>query len=294
MSPRAQAQPDHTKQEAKSHYEKATRLYDVGKYGESIQEYEAAYLLIEDPALLYNIGQAYRLWDKPEEAVRAYKNYLRKRPDASNRGEVERRISDLERIIEERRRSMAPAPVMSAPAGVAPVGAEPLPASPVASVGPVAAPAAPAGGPDPSPISAPVAVPATRPSAQPDIGTAPPSSSISRSGGRIVPYAFMGVGGASLLTSVVAGLYAHSQAQKVVNASNNYETYNPEWQSRGRAANTVAIVSGVSGLVLAGTGLYLLWTSTPREHAAWAGHKRTAILPVAGPGFAGAAALVDF
>jgi hypothetical protein len=104
----------------------------------------------------------------------------------------------------------------------------------------------------------------------------------------------MGVGGASLLTSIVVGLYARSQSQKIVDASNNKETYNPDWQSRGRAANTVAIVTGISGLVLAGTGLYLLWTSTPSDRRASAVARRTTLYPVAGPGFAGAAASVDF
>ena len=69
------------KQRAKEHYEIATRFYDVGKYGEAVKEYEEAYMLTGDAALLFNIGQAYRLWDRPEDAIRVYKNYLRQRPD---------------------------------------------------------------------------------------------------------------------------------------------------------------------------------------------------------------------
>ena len=98
------------KQQAKAHYELATRFYDVGKYGEAINEYEAAYLLTGDPALLYNIGQAYRLWDRPDDAIRVYKNYLRQRPDAVNRADVERKIADLEKTVEERHRSGAVPP----------------------------------------------------------------------------------------------------------------------------------------------------------------------------------------
>lgn len=293
-APRAQAQGDPNKQEAKAHYEKATRLYDVGKYGESIQEYEAAYLLVEDPALLYNIGQAYRLWDKPEEALRSYKNFLRKRPEASNRADVERRISELERTIDDRRHATSPPPVVTAPPPVpaaspaAPAVPPLAPVAPVSPVSPIVAPAAP--------TAMPMA--AAQPAAQPDITTPAPQpisgpTSRSGSGGRIVSYAFMGVGGASLLTSMVAGLYAHSQAQKVVDASNNNATYDPDWQSRGKAANTLAIVTGISGLVLTGTGLYLLWTSSPSGSVAVA-PRRTSVFPVAGPGFAGAAASVDF
>ncbi|HJX53638.1 MAG TPA: hypothetical protein VJ801_12800, partial [Polyangia bacterium] len=101
---RAQSEGE-KKQEAKEHYEKATRLYDLAKYGEAIKEYEAAYLLVADPNLLYNMGQAYRLWDKPEEAIRCYKNYLRNRADASNRADVEKKIAELERTVEDRRKS---------------------------------------------------------------------------------------------------------------------------------------------------------------------------------------------
>src|SRR5688500_13981587 len=90
------------KQPAKEMYDKATRLYDVGRYGEAIEEYQSVYLLIDDPAMLYNIAQSYRLWDKPDEAVRFYRNYLRRSPAASNRADVEKKIVDLERTIEER------------------------------------------------------------------------------------------------------------------------------------------------------------------------------------------------
>jgi tetratricopeptide (TPR) repeat protein len=92
-----------TQDAAKEHYEKATRFYELGKYGEAINEYEASYLLVADAELLYNIGQAYRLWERPDDAIRAYENYLRRRPDAVNRRDVETQIANLKRAVEERR-----------------------------------------------------------------------------------------------------------------------------------------------------------------------------------------------
>src|SRR4051812_28703527 len=78
LAPAAHAQSDAQKTQAKDHYEKARRYYDVGKYKEAIDEYQQVYLAIDDPNMLYNIAQAYRLWDKPEEAVRFYRNFLRR------------------------------------------------------------------------------------------------------------------------------------------------------------------------------------------------------------------------
>src|SRR3712207_4295399 len=64
------------KQEAKQRYENARKLYDIGRYTEAIDEYQKIYLLTDDPNMLFNIAQCYRFMDRPEEAVRFYRNYL--------------------------------------------------------------------------------------------------------------------------------------------------------------------------------------------------------------------------
>ena len=102
----AQAQPtDAQKREAKDLNEKATRLYEVGKYGEAIEEYQKVYLLVDDPVLLYNIAQSYRLWGKPEDSARFYRNYLRRAPNAPNRADVEKKNRRPGPPGEEKRRS---------------------------------------------------------------------------------------------------------------------------------------------------------------------------------------------
>jgi tetratricopeptide (TPR) repeat protein len=82
--------------EAKRHFVKGTKAYEIGAYDEAIKEYGEAYRLIDDPALLYNLGQAHRLAGHTTEALRAYRMFLLKLPDAPNRSEVESRIQDLE------------------------------------------------------------------------------------------------------------------------------------------------------------------------------------------------------
>jgi tetratricopeptide (TPR) repeat protein len=230
------------KQQAKEHYEKATRFYDVGKYEEAINEYEAAYLLIEDAALLFNIGQAYRLWDKPEEAMRSYKNYLRRRPDASNRVDVEKKIADLDRLIDSRRKES------TAPAALPP----PLPA-------PAPSPAQP----EPLPPAVPTQPEATVPPAQAEGATfvqaapsAPPPAQ-----SNWLSYTLIGVGSVCLLTTVIAASVGASKANKLQSAAQNRQIFDPAVESNGKTANGIAWVSAVAGLATGGVGAYLLWRS---------------------------------
>lgn len=92
-------------QVAREHFERGTRLYDLGQYADAAKEYEAAYKAKDDPALLFNCGQAYRGAAEPEKAIGFFKSFLRRMPDAPNRAEVEARIAELQRAVEIQRRS---------------------------------------------------------------------------------------------------------------------------------------------------------------------------------------------
>jgi len=267
------------KQQAKDHYEMATRFYDVGKYGEAINEYEQAYLLIEDAALLFNIGQAYRLWDRPEDASRAYKNYLRRRPEASNRGDVEKKIADMERIVDERRRGvpgqppqqvLPTPPVSPPPAGVFP-----------ANQGPVTPPGATA------PLSpTPEALPAP-PSGAVTFSQPAPSEPASPKK-KWIAYGLLGLGGVGVVTTVIAAAVGASKARALRDASQNRQPFDPALETSGKSANSVAALSALVAIGAGGTGGYLLWR--------WRGSSASsiAVAPVVAPTFAGAAALLTF
>jgi tetratricopeptide (TPR) repeat protein len=268
------------RQQAKEHYEMANRYYDVGKYGDAINEYEQAYLLVEDPALLFNIGQAYRLWDHPEDAIRSYKNYLRRRPDASNRADVEKKIADLERTLDERRRAgtLQPQPAPSSGSSGAAVTVPPPLGNPPVNPGPTVG--------EPPAALPPVVVPApVQPSV--DVSATPPSSEPSRPK-KWIAYSLLGVGGACIVTSIIAAAVGASKAQKLKTASQNREPFDPAVEANGKTANAVAAVSGVIGLAAGGTGGYLLWR--------WRGSSSpsVSIAPVAAPTYAGASALLTF
>ena len=100
---------------AREHYKRGNTLYDLNRFDEAVKEFEAAYELKDDPVLLYNIAQSYRLANKYSEALRFYRNYLRRyasanKKDAPNKSEVEQKIDDMEKLITEQNRVATAAP----------------------------------------------------------------------------------------------------------------------------------------------------------------------------------------
>ncbi len=103
-----------------------TAAYNLGYYEDAARHYEEAYRQVSDPALLFNIGQAYRLAGKPDRAIVAYRSYLRTAPaDAANRAQVEKRIPELEKLVAQMKKEQ------TAPPG------ETLPTAPPAATPPV-------------------------------------------------------------------------------------------------------------------------------------------------------------
>jgi tetratricopeptide (TPR) repeat protein len=123
--------------EAKQHYDRGTTLYDLQRFVEAAHEYEQAYELIHDPALLFNIGQAFRFGGDYAKAIGAFRSYLRRLPDAENREEVMLRIAEMQKHLDEQKTLNEKPPEGT----IAPVAPAPPPAAPAASPAPVAAPA---------------------------------------------------------------------------------------------------------------------------------------------------------
>jgi tetratricopeptide (TPR) repeat protein len=100
---------------ARDHYNRGSTLFDLGRFGEAAREFEAAYESKNDPALLYNIGQAYRADGNYAKALVAYKAFLRKSDDKSRRGDVEARIAELQQLIEDQKRASSRPPTGTLP-----------------------------------------------------------------------------------------------------------------------------------------------------------------------------------
>lgn len=90
---------------AKLHNKNGARLYDLGRYQEAAKEYELAFEAKDLPEFLFNAAQAYRFAKDYLSAIRFYRSYLRRQPDAANRSEVETRVAELEAMIEQQKRA---------------------------------------------------------------------------------------------------------------------------------------------------------------------------------------------
>jgi tetratricopeptide (TPR) repeat protein len=130
--------------EAKAHYDKATASYALGRYADAAAEFEQAFALKPDPAILYNAAQAYRLAGKKERALELYRNYRRvygRR--AEHAPDVDKHIVELEKAIESDHHasSAESTGLANLEPGATPMGAAPAAApQPLQAAAPAAAP----------------------------------------------------------------------------------------------------------------------------------------------------------
>ncbi|HZS41709.1 MAG TPA: hypothetical protein VFF06_32990 [Polyangia bacterium] len=83
--------------QAKQHAERALAAYGLNHYDVAAAEYEKAFSLKPDPALLYDAAQAHRLNHNCKRALELYENYLRLFGDKiKNRDEVQHKIGECQ------------------------------------------------------------------------------------------------------------------------------------------------------------------------------------------------------
>jgi hypothetical protein len=107
------AQPatdDQKKAQAKAYYEQGLSAYNLGRFNEAIEAFTKAYEVSQAPGLLFNIAQSHRLNKDYEKASYFYATYLRLKPDAPNRSDVEQRIQEMDKAIEDQKKISAGPP----------------------------------------------------------------------------------------------------------------------------------------------------------------------------------------
>jgi len=291
---------------AREHYERGTKLYDIGKYEEAIKEFEAAYEAKSDPALLYNLAQSHRLAGHSSEALQLYRNYLRYVPHAANRVDIEERIKTLEKTVAERSSTTTP-PATTTPAATTPAttATTPVTTSPPAGQPGAQDPGSPqATGAWPPPSDPnypyqqpqPGAYPQQPPGAYPQqpAGAYPAPSPgapvVAPAGHRNAGIALCAVGGGLIVTGAIFGLVAKNQAKKVEDAAHNGDPFDPSVESLGRTSVVLQWIGYGIGAAALVTGVVLL-NSHPTENGSGT---RVAALPMAGPGFGGGLVQVAF
>ena len=141
LAPAARVEAGNT-EEARAYVEKATAAFALTHYAAAAENFEKAFELRPDPALLYNAAQSHRLAGNKERALALYRNYLRIYAKKEKRAEIEAHIEELEKAI-ARDKAIENAP----PTTTEPIAAGPTEGMPAAEI---TAPLPPAPAPPPS------------------------------------------------------------------------------------------------------------------------------------------------
>ena len=115
---------------ARKEYTEGTREFELGHFDEAIKHYEEAYRHRDEPVLLYNLAQAHRLAAHHAQALRLYKQYLIRMPQAANHDEVAQKIALLEKLVENERLARSMPPDSAARPGEKPPTIEPTTGEP--------------------------------------------------------------------------------------------------------------------------------------------------------------------
>ncbi len=314
----ADARPSDDTQSAKEHYKRGTTLYDLGKYDEAIVEFQQAYELKDDPVLLYNIAQSFRLANKYQDALRFYKTYLRKSPRAPNRDEVETKIADMDNLIQQQAKVAAmPSADVVPPKGDRPadIGARPARSErAVAASSRTPAQETPAPVETPQPIEQPVEQPVEKPVEQPvaaetapDKDEKPPLVGETKpetkpetpaEGGEpsapkpgrtlVIAGVVVAIAGVAIAAAGIGlGAVASSDSKKQEQAA----MFDPALDSQGRSFGTLGPVLAAAGGAVALTGIIVAAIGATRKPAE---QPKVSLLPSVGRDGAGAALQMHF
>lgn len=224
--------------DAKRLYDEGLKHYNLGEYDAAIEKFKAAYAISSAPGLLFNIAQSYRLKKDYEQASNFYLTYLRLKPDAPNRSDVEQRIDEMAKLLEEQK-TLARMP----PSGTVP----------------------PEGGSTPNVHQAKdpnVTVNLVSPPAEHEGG----GGSLTTAG-----YATAGAGAALVITGVVFGQMAKGAEQDLDKLSTNMGTWTQAQQDKydaGKRDNTIAVISFIAGGAAIATGATLWVLGAMKKHDA--------------------------
>jgi tetratricopeptide (TPR) repeat protein len=83
------------KERARAAYARGQELYKTGKYEEAEAAYREAFVAVPNPVMLLGVAESQKKLGRASDAVATLQTYLEMRPEATNREEVERKISDI-------------------------------------------------------------------------------------------------------------------------------------------------------------------------------------------------------
>jgi tetratricopeptide (TPR) repeat protein len=246
---------------AGQHFEAAQESFQKGDFPRAAQEYQAAYNITKDPALLFQIGEAWQRAGDAQQALASYRAYVKEQPTGADRAEADKRILSIEAVLN---------PPSATPQAVPPAAA--VAPSPPLAADPATTPAPPATTPPPTAATPPPVAP---PPVAPPPSSAPPPRRLRTAG-----WIAVALGVAVATSGAILGLGAQNRADELgrrtnttvngqppiydANQADAYQTL----MSEGRAYNIAAIsLLGVAGASLAtGAALFIAdWVLLPKE-----------------------------
>src|SRR3954447_17257338 len=87
--------------EARALFQRAEMSFNLGKFPEALNDYQAAYQAKPLSGFLFNIAQCYRNMGNYERARFFYRRYLALEPHTSNRRLVDDLIAEMTRLMEK-------------------------------------------------------------------------------------------------------------------------------------------------------------------------------------------------
>ena len=237
---------------ARDHYIKGTRAYELGLYDEAIAEYMAAYKTKDDPALLFNLGQAHRLAGHATEALHFYKTYLAKVPETANRADVESKIRELKELVEKQKQAQAEPPAVSG-ASNQPAGTGAVPPGPVPGM---------LGGPTDVGVGGNHAAAAV-------VQAAPPAQAQPGRGRKLAGIVTASAGLALVGTGIAFGVLAKQAGDQLTQLDQNSGVFDPSKESAGRRDQVLeGVFIGVgAAAVVTGAILYVVGARAGRDDA---------------------------
>lgn len=257
---------------AGQHFDAAQEAFQKADYRRAAAEYQAAYQITKDSALLMSIGESWQRAGEATRALEAYRAYLKAQPDASDRAEIEKRVAALE-AAQAAAQTATQAPstgVVPAP-GTPAATTEPPPAVPPPGTPPAAAAVVPPPAVDPptSGGSPPVVTPPSTQTEAPTSANPPSPVKPTEPFGRLRAAGWISVASAVALgtAGAIVGLGAQNRADELrrrttlviaeqppVYDANQREAYEA-LMSEGRSYNAASIalfsVAGVTAVASA-------------------------------------------
>lgn len=106
-APPAEGGNDEMLERAMSAYERGQQNYKLAQYEAALADFKEASTLYASPDFQYNIGLCYEKLGQYDEAVLAYVTYLKVKPDAEDRANVEATVARLQELSRSQKQRAA-------------------------------------------------------------------------------------------------------------------------------------------------------------------------------------------